>query len=276
MKASKIPRWLVTAVAVCCGVFSYASGVIAADWTGGPCSIGISCSVSRGNIVYFGFNYHWLQLRVGTDYVACVYTNDAVNPAVFTWSPSEEDLASQNWWVYRSNGTTCGNGTTETYDYGTGFWDQIPVVPPPPPAPTEPTQAQLESYLPTWHWGDSTSTGNGTATTTFEDHLNASMGAATATFPLCLSYSWSELLDTLVGITDGSAAPQTMVFDSHIGNGNATRTLALDLGRSSVASDTHMIASANKISGFLLASAWAIFGLYVIFNLFLGHKPEHV
>ncbi len=143
-------------------------------------------------------------------------------------------------------------------------------------APPAATNTYTE-FFPTFTWGQSTSTGNGTATTTYESLLNTILGSATSSFPMCLINPWISLLDTFRGLSDGNLGQQTLVVGTKMGGENLT--LNIDLG--SVTNTTEGATSSfltiiEMATAFFISMGWATFGVMVFVDLFVKPRETNV
>jgi hypothetical protein len=130
-------------------------------------------------------------------------------------------------------------------------------------------EAALAAVLPTFGWDEATGTGNGMNTHVLTEQLNENIGNATATFPVCLTYNWLDLVDQFQGMTQGTIGAQRFHVTSNLGTPS---TLNLDLSRSTVATGTAFNGIVDKIQLFWAALEWFLFGAFVWWDLFIRGK----
>lgn len=250
------------------------SAAIPDHYDGWPCYVGNSCTIHRAAGFTLPVGNVGFLLRVHdqngnyTQSDCSGYDPDDLGTFNLTFSAATSGIVQEDLIRFQYNDCQSGGAVWESVT-GTVY---ILDAGAPPTEESEAVQTELEGVLPSFGWGYSTATGNGTATTTMEDHLNASLGATTNTFPVCLSYSWAGFLDTIMGITDGTASPQKMRFSQTLGG--QTNELEIDLARSTAFSDPNFLSIVEKIQGYAMAMLWLMFGLFVIFDLFLGHRES--
>jgi len=121
----------------------------------------------------------------------------------------------------------------------------------------------LDSVIPTFAWGFDT--GLNTTSVT-RDALNRRLGYATSTFPMCIVYNWSLILDSVIGPTTGSPNPQTLKMTAHTG---ADQTLTIDLRNGVGTSDSRFLEFTQTIGNFFLSLMWFAFGFYILTDLLL-------
>jgi len=144
-------------------------------------------------------------------------------------------------------------------------WHGATVVPTSTYTPSD----SLGSVLPTVGWGSTTGSINST-TGTFETHINAMVGNATNTFPMCLFFPFFTLVDLFEGQTFVDQQSQSIVFGNVLGN---TSTLSL-AGFPAVMASTGVKSVYDIIVPFLEAIMWLGLGVYVFNDLFVKKKPD--
>jgi hypothetical protein len=272
-----IRRGLKTAaIAVCAaaGLFVCSSAKAAENYSGWPCYVGYECTLHRAAGLTLPVGNVGFLLRVHdqngnyTQSDCSGYDPDDLGTFHFTFAAATSGVVQQDLIRFQYNDCQSGGSLWESVTGTVRILDAGE----PPGEEGEAIQNDLEGVLPSFGWGFSTSSGNGTATTTMQDHLNASLGATTNTFPVCLSYGWTGFVDTIIGITDGTASPQTMRFSQTLGG--QTNELEIDLARTTVTSDPHFLSIVSKVQAYALALGWLSFGIYVFTVLFLKHEEQ--
>jgi len=126
--------------------------------------------------------------------------------------------------------------------------------------------ATFDAALPTVAWGFDTGIN---ATSVTRDAMNRRLGIATSTFPMCIVYNWSLIVDNIIGPTTGSPNPQTLKLTTHTGE---DQTLEIDLRNGVGTNDTSFIAFTQTIGNFFLSIMWFAFGFYILTDLLLKKK----
>lgn len=242
----------------------FAFPAYAGDFQGGPCEVGVNCTVSRAGNFSFGL-YYWLELRLnGTNdpedgyRVACV--EDVIDPN-FTWQPSMADFQEGNWSMVHWQSADC-TGSKFIADYGINFWEDIET-----PVNTSSTDDYIDQMMPIISWGSSTTTGNGSSTTPLTNEIRDKiLGGSTDRFPGCFVNPFLDLIEAFNGASNGTADPQSFNIAVPKLYSDEKIDLNLDLNHQSTLT-TKTDAWASNWGTFLVTLIWIAFGFFVLFDL---------
>jgi len=121
-------------------------------------------------------------------------------------------------------------------------------------------------FMPELSWGNDTSTGNGTATTTWTDRLGFIFQGATNTFPICMAEGWFNIFDAIAGMTTSDIEPQALVLTTNFNHSTSTAYLSTTgtEGTTDLLGFSELV---ETVQNWFSMVAWSLFGIFIFFDI---------
>jgi len=121
-------------------------------------------------------------------------------------------------------------------------------------------------FMPELSWGNDTSTGNGTATTTWTDRLGFIFQGATNTFPICMAEGWCNIFDAIAGMTTSDIEPQALVLTTNFNHSTSTAYLSTTgtKGTTDLLGFNELV---ETVQSWFSMVAWSLFGIFIFFDI---------
>lgn len=240
--------------------FAYASTTI--DGTDKSQNLGVCLTATAGTNQWLRFTVS--QVPSFPNYLLLHYANVDTVGLTTVWQAKTTPSYSYTTTTRHAYGGFGGiaNITQEEFN---GFIYATSITAVIPPGSLE--SGALNGYVPGTFWTLDATT---TISTQFQDKANSFLGAATGTFPMCLTYPWFSLIDFFVGNTTGTATQSLTIAGAGI---IPTTTLSL-AEFPDVLADTAAKPVLDPIIAGLQALAWLSLGLYIFTDVF-GKKEQN-